>query len=57
MAKNGFSMSNRVAVEEVTGAKTLTANDCGKHLLINASASANYKLHYQQLLRLVRAGI
>jgi len=44
MAKNGFSMSNRVAVEEVTGAKTLTANDCGKHLLINASASANYTI-------------
>ena len=42
MAKNGFSMSNRVAVESVSAAKTLTADDCGKHFLINASASANY---------------
>ncbi len=41
MAKNGFSMSNRVAVEEVTGAKTLTVDDCGK-VVIMASASAAY---------------
>ena len=30
MAKNGFSMSNRVATEELDAAKTLTADDCGK---------------------------
>jgi hypothetical protein len=30
MAKNGFSMSNRVATEELEAAKTLTVEDCGK---------------------------
>ena len=36
MAKNGFSMSNRVAVEEVTAGstKTLTVDDCGKFFYI-----------------------
>ncbi len=44
MAKNGFSMSNRVATEEVNAAKTLTVNDCGKVFLLNASASANFTI-------------
>ena len=39
MAKNGFSMSNRVAVEEVTAAKTLTANDCGKLFTVDAAGA------------------
>jgi hypothetical protein len=41
MAKNGFSMSNRVAVESITASKTLTQDDCGK-VLIMGSASAAY---------------
>ena len=40
MAKNGFSMSNRVAVESVSAAKTLTADDCGKHFAVTATGSA-----------------
>ena len=41
MAKNGFSMSNRVAVEEVTAGseKTLTVNDCGKLLYVDQGSS------------------
>ena len=35
MAKNGFSMSNRVAVLEATDDVTLTANDCGKTIILN----------------------
>ena len=34
MAKNGFSMSNRVAVETVSADKTLTADDCGKVFIV-----------------------
>lgn len=41
MAKNGFSMSNRVAVETILANKTLTQDDCGK-VLIMGSASAAY---------------
>ena len=36
MAKNGFSMSNRVAVEKITGDKTLTADDCGKVFIVDS---------------------
>ena len=41
MAKNGFSMSNRVAVEEVTAGstKTLTVDDCGKFFYIAQGTS------------------
>ena len=39
MAKNGFSMSNRVAVESVSASKTLTADDCGKHFAVTATGS------------------
>ena len=41
MAKNGFSMSNRVAEETILASKTLTQDDCGK-VLIMGSASAAY---------------
>lgn len=34
MAKNGFSMSNRVAVEQITENRILTADDCGKHFVV-----------------------
>ena len=38
MAKNGFSMSNRVAVEQLTTTtKTLTADDCGKVFVITSA--------------------
>ena len=38
MAKNGFSMSNRVAVEQLTTAtKTLTVDDCGKVFVITSA--------------------
>ena len=40
MAKNGFSMSNRVAVEEITATKTLTVDDCGKHFSVNTAGGA-----------------
>ena len=40
MAKNGFSMSNRVAVEEITATKTLTVDDCGKHFSVDTAAGA-----------------
>ena len=36
MAKNGFSMSKRVAVEQITGDKTLTVNDCGKTFIVDS---------------------
>ena len=36
MAKNGFSMSNRVAVERITGDKTLTVDDCGKTFIVDS---------------------
>ena len=37
MAKNGFSMSNRVDIETLTADKTLTANDCGKTIILNVA--------------------
>ncbi len=37
MAKNGFSMSNRVAVETITADKTLTADDCGKVFVVTSA--------------------
>jgi hypothetical protein len=40
MAKNGFSMSNRVAVESITATKTLTVDDCGKHFSVNTAGGA-----------------
>lgn len=40
MAKNGFSMSNRVAVEAITATKTLTINDCGKHFSVDTAGGA-----------------
>ena len=40
MAKNGFSMSNRIAVEEITATKTLTVNDCGKHFSVDTAGGA-----------------
>ena len=43
MAKNGFSMSNRVATESVSDSTTLTVNDCGK-VFVMASASAAYTI-------------
>ena len=44
MAKNGFSMSNRVAVESVSAAKTLTADDCGKLIVATATGYAAYQI-------------
>ena len=39
MAKNGFSISNRVVVETITdGTKTLTKDDCGKQFLLSRAA-------------------
>ena len=38
MAKNGYSMSNRQAVEVVTASRNVTETDCGK-ILTNANAS------------------
>lgn len=43
MAKNGFSMSNRLAVETISANKTITQNDCGK-VFVMASASAAYTI-------------
>ena len=40
MAKNGFSMSNRVAVEQITASKTLTVDDCGKHFVVDSRGAA-----------------
>tara|TARA_S200002703_G_scaffold146266_1_gene141192 strand:+ start:7682 stop:8143 length:462 start_codon:yes stop_codon:yes gene_type:complete len=37
MAKNGYSMSNRVDVETLTADKTLTASDCGKTIILNVA--------------------
>jgi len=44
MAKNGFSMSNRVAVEALTAAKTLTADDCGKVFTVDAGGAISITL-------------
>tara|TARA_A100001515_G_scaffold41864_1_gene33014 strand:+ start:747 stop:1211 length:465 start_codon:yes stop_codon:yes gene_type:complete len=40
MAKNGFSMSNRVAVEQITADRTLTVNDCGKVLVVDSRGTS-----------------
>jgi hypothetical protein len=40
MAKNGFSMSNRVAVEDITASKTLTVDDCGKNFVVTTAGAA-----------------
>tara|TARA_R100000234_G_scaffold91638_1_gene59797 strand:- start:1187 stop:1648 length:462 start_codon:yes stop_codon:yes gene_type:complete len=37
MAKNGYSMSNRADIETLTADKTLTANDCGKTIILNVA--------------------
>jgi hypothetical protein len=39
MAKNGFSMSNRVAVETISASKTLTVDDCGKRFVVETAGS------------------
>tara|TARA_A100000172_G_C3034020_1_gene107806 strand:- start:360 stop:854 length:495 start_codon:yes stop_codon:yes gene_type:complete len=38
MAKNGFSMSNRVVPEELIGTVTATAADCGKVYVVETTA-------------------
>ena len=43
MAKNGYSMSNRRAIEVIDANKTLTASVCGK-ILTNAGASGTLTL-------------
>ena len=39
MAKNGFSMSNRIAVETIRRDKTLTGNDCGKIFIVDTAGA------------------
>tara|TARA_A100001515_G_scaffold138997_1_gene133170 strand:- start:346 stop:846 length:501 start_codon:yes stop_codon:yes gene_type:complete len=39
MAKNGFSMSNRVVPEELSASKQLTAADCGKVFIVESTAA------------------
>lgn len=39
MAKNGFSISNRRAVETLTTSRTLTEKDCGKVFKIESSGA------------------
>ena len=39
MAKNGFSMSNRIAVETIRRDKTLTVNDCGKIFIVDTATA------------------
>ena len=39
MAKNGFSMSNRVVPEELSESKQLTAADCGKVFIVESTAA------------------
>jgi len=41
MAKNGFSMSNRVAVESVSTSITVTDEDCGKVFIFATASSAH----------------
>ena len=43
MAKNGYSMSNRAAIEAVTADKTVTVKDCGK-ILTNRGAGGAVEL-------------
>ena len=43
MAKNGFSMSNRAAVEVITSSRLITVEDCGK-ILTNSGASGALEL-------------
>ena len=44
MAKNGFSISNRRAVTEITASTTLTADDCGKVIELNNSSAITLTL-------------
>jgi hypothetical protein len=44
MAKNGFIISNRRAVEEITASTTLTAEDCGKVIVLNDSSAITLTL-------------
>jgi hypothetical protein len=44
MAKNGYSMSNRVDIETLTADKTLTANDCGKTIILNSATGLTVTL-------------
>ena len=45
MAKNGFSMSNRVALTTASAASTtLTADDCGKIIIFNKADGASVSL-------------
>tara|TARA_R110000782_G_C14645095_1_gene396105 strand:+ start:105 stop:599 length:495 start_codon:yes stop_codon:yes gene_type:complete len=39
MAKNGFSMSNRVVPEELVGTVTATAADCGKVYVVDTTTA------------------
>ena len=41
MAKNGFSMSKRVAVENIGDDKNLTVNDCGKVFIVGEVNAAD----------------
>ena len=44
MAKNGFSMSNRVVVEELESAKTVSVDDCGKVFILAQTAGLTASL-------------
>lgn len=44
MAKNGFSISNRRAVTEITASTTLTADDCGKVIDLNSASAITLTL-------------
>ena len=44
MAKNGFSMSNRIAVEEVTASKAIVRDDCGKVFAVDAGGAITLTL-------------
>ena len=41
MAKNGFSMSNRVVPEELNGTTHATAADCGKVYIVETTSGDN----------------
>ena len=45
MAKNGFSMSNRTSVRTISTAEaTLTADDCGKIIILDRAAGSQVQL-------------
>ena len=44
MAKNGYSMSNRVTVETLTAGKTLLPDDCGKTFILNNASGFTVEL-------------